>query len=189
MTEPGFNPGGGSLPLCSKPPSHAVHRHRHGHHGVGGGEELAFTELLPAAQKHQVPLVPRVSVFNFYDSLYPPCKGTRKLRLREARQFSEGQTGTTSRAGHKPKPATPGGKLDLEPERSRGGDTPPPTPAPGCSGVLRQCQEWDFRRGSGTSTGMSRSSQRWRCCLGFALVANPCVLLTEANLDYNEGLD
>lgn len=90
---------------------------------------MALTELLPGAQQHQVLSVPCVSVFNFCDSLYPPCKDTRKLRLRDARQFSEGQTGRSSGAGSKAKPATRGRKLELEPERSRGGDRPLPQAA------------------------------------------------------------
>ena len=61
-------------------------------------------------------------------------------------------------------------------------DPPVEKPHPG------QQQEQDLRRGSGTSSGMSRSSQRWRRCLGFAQTHSPCVLLTEAHLDYNVGL-
>lgn len=61
-------------------------------------------------------------------------------------------------------------------------------PTLACGGVSGQQQEQDFSRGNGTSIGMSHSSQCWGRCLGFAVVANSCVLLTEANLDYNVGL-
>lgn len=52
------------------------------------------------------------------------------------------------------------------------------------------CQDpgQDLRKGKRTSAGVLRSSKCSICCLGFAAPANPCVLLTKANLDYNEGL-
>ena len=118
------------------------------------------------------------TLFNVYYSLYSQYTDTRKLRLRDVMQFSEGQTRGSSRGeplwGRQAGPGT-------RTLRWR-------SPTLACSGVSGQQQEQDLRRGNRTSTGMSRSSQRWRRCLGFAVVANPCVLLTEANLDYNVGL-